>query len=293
MNIIIETDLGRDPDDLWAILYLMATGIKIKAITISPGYKDQVAIADFLRNYLDLDFEIGSASLNNLDKMTVTPYHQNIIKKFGLQQYCLPDSSGEDMIENIVKSDPEIEFIITGPLSNVGSFFKKNPDFNCKRTTMQGGFIGYDVHNVPVRRLKRFEGRKTFATFNLGASGSYAHDFLKANIKQRNFVGKHLCHSIILDRYSHGLIMKEKPKNKAAELFQYSIDQYYQFHSQGKKFHDPVAAVSHIHPEITTSVKATLYQKNNRWGAYLDKEGDNIIVDIERKKFWQYISKSY
>ncbi len=45
MNLIIETDIGHDPDDLFAICYLAAAGVNIRAICVSPGDPDQIAIA--------------------------------------------------------------------------------------------------------------------------------------------------------------------------------------------------------------------------------------------------------
>lgn len=48
MKLIIETDLGHDPDDFFAICYFIDAGIDIQLITISPGDPDQIAIAKFL-----------------------------------------------------------------------------------------------------------------------------------------------------------------------------------------------------------------------------------------------------
>ena len=47
-KIIIDTDLGHDPDDFFAICYLSAIGVKIDAIVLSPGDLDQIAFANFL-----------------------------------------------------------------------------------------------------------------------------------------------------------------------------------------------------------------------------------------------------
>ena len=48
MNLIIETDIGRDPDDLFAIAYLIAAGANVRAVLISPGDPDQIAVARLL-----------------------------------------------------------------------------------------------------------------------------------------------------------------------------------------------------------------------------------------------------
>ena len=46
--IIIETDIGRDGEDFFALCYFFAAGADIKAIVISPGDEDQVAVAKLL-----------------------------------------------------------------------------------------------------------------------------------------------------------------------------------------------------------------------------------------------------
>ncbi len=36
-NLVVETDLGRDPDDFSALCYLISAGYNIVGITITPG----------------------------------------------------------------------------------------------------------------------------------------------------------------------------------------------------------------------------------------------------------------
>lgn len=35
-NLIVETDIGHDPDDLFALCYLFSAGVNIKAILLTP-----------------------------------------------------------------------------------------------------------------------------------------------------------------------------------------------------------------------------------------------------------------
>ena len=53
--LIIETDIGRDPNDLFALCYLFGAGADIRAITIWPGDPDQVAVVRFLLRQLGRD----------------------------------------------------------------------------------------------------------------------------------------------------------------------------------------------------------------------------------------------
>ena len=44
MDLVIETDIGHDPDDLFALLFLINAGVNIRAIAITQGYPAQVAL---------------------------------------------------------------------------------------------------------------------------------------------------------------------------------------------------------------------------------------------------------
>ena len=77
------------------------------------------------------------------------------------------------------------------------------------------------------------------------------------------------------------------PPNRAGELFLEGMKLYLDKHDS-KKFHDPVAAVCHIHPEIGTWFKGTPYRDKGKWGIVSGGNSD-ILVDIDREKFWKHI----
>src|SRR6478752_339652 len=81
-KIIIDTDLGHDPDDFFAICYLSAIGVKIDAIVLSPGDLDQIAFANFLVNKLELNCPIGVSKLDR-EKCSSGGMYYDILKTFG------------------------------------------------------------------------------------------------------------------------------------------------------------------------------------------------------------------
>ena len=64
MNVIINTDIGFDPDDFFALCYLYSAGVNIRAITISAGDPHQIALVKFFCKEVGLDIPIGVADLN-------------------------------------------------------------------------------------------------------------------------------------------------------------------------------------------------------------------------------------
>ena len=78
------------------------------------------------------------------------------------------------------------------------------------------------------------------------------------------------------------------PNSRAAELFlegmAFLLDR-----REEKKFHDPVAAVCHLHPEVGTWVRGKVQKIEAGWGTVLDETGDEVLADLDRPAFWRHI----
>ena len=292
MDLIIETDIGRDPDDFFAILYLFATGVNIRAILVSPGDPDQIALVKFILKELEMDIPVGTDILNR-NKKSLTGLHNFLIEKYKFQTQMSSDGYSPEIAEEIFRVFPDSELFVIGPPIGIGNFLKKIHEIEIKRATIQGGFIGYDVHKLPCRRLKKFEAKETVQTFNLSGSLQGTNSILNCKITKRQFVSKNVNHTVVFGNKQYELLSEIKPKNRAMELFHEGAKILNR--TRGKKFHDPVAAVCHLHPEIATWVNARLFNKINNekyleWGAVLDESGgDDIIIDIDYERFWYYI----
>lgn len=281
MGLIIETDLGRDPDDFFAICYLISAGVEIEALFITPGDSDQIAIGKFLSKYLGKNFPV-IASQENRTKKSSGNFHYQILEKYG---YPLTETS--DIIDIDIEDK---DLFIIGPPTKLGNLIVGKKVNNI---TVQGGFLGYDIHNLPCQRLSKFENKDTVSTFNLGGARQQSLNLANHNLyNTKKFISKNLCHTIIYNEAIHELVCSYDSKNLATELLRYGMDKYLEKHKDGKKFHDPTAAVCSLHPEIATWVKGKLYNTpNNEWGTVLDENGYDIIVDINRKELWEYIAR--
>ena len=69
-------------------------------------------------------------------------------------------------------------------------------------------------------------------------------------------------------------------------------DGYVPTKHEGKKFHDPAAAVCMLHPEAGTWVNGTLYRERGGWGTRVsdDPAADEILADIDRTALWNHIA---
>lgn len=284
MNLIIETDIGHDPDDFFAICYLIAAGEKVRAITVSPGDPDQIAIAKFIVKETGLDIPVGASKLKR-EKLSSGSIHHDLLDKYKLGRVAVPDGYGMEVVENALQNYPDSELFVIGPVSSVGRYLRDHPDTIITKATMQGGFLGYHQHSFPCVKLDKFEGCSWQPTFNLNGDREAAKWFLDAKIEERRFVSKNVCHTVLYNKEQHQQV---KPKNRASELFKEAGDLYFARHEE-KKFHDPTAAVCHLHPEIAYWARGKITKMESGWGTVLDDCGDYVIAGIDYNQLWNHI----
>ena len=283
MNLIVETDLGHDPDDLFAILWLLSIGVNIRAITLHPGDLDQVAMAKFITSHFGLDCPVGVAKLNR-DKLSSGSVHHQLLKKYKRPLVDVHDGPGDEIIADAYKKYPDSELFVIGPVTSVAKYLKKN-DPLIPRVTMQGGFLAYDQHNFPCRRLEKFEGKNWVPTFNLNGDRPAGLALMAARATERRFVTKNVCHTVIYNKAVHERL---KPHNEPSRMFKEAMDMYLEKHDE-KKFHDPTAAVCHVIPEVASWVRGNLMKIESGWGTKLNEDGDYIIADIDYDRLWNHI----
>ena len=147
---------------------------------------------------------------------------------------------------------------------------------------MQGGFVPYSLYRPEVA-LDKFEGKQSIATFNLNGDVEGAKAFLAAPMPRR-MVGKNVCHTVVFDKAQFATFAP--PRCRAAELFHEAANLYFAKHDS-KKFHDPIAAVCHLHPEVGTWIKGKTVRVKGEWTTI--PGDDDILVDIDREKAWEYL----
>lgn len=280
MDLIVETDIGHDPDDFFAISYLIAAGVNVRAILISPGDPDQIAIARLLCAETGLNIPIGTSKLGRT-KRSSGSIHHDLLKKYNYPLDAAGDGLGEDILEDVVRNYPESELFVIGPVSSLGKYIKKHPGVRFKCATMQGGFLPYSLYE-PEQPHPDFLGKDWMPTFNLNGDRPAGLTFLGADIPDRRMVGKNVCHTVIFDRD------KWVPggNHAAAKLFDEAADLYLARHDS-KKFHDPTAAVCHLHPEVGTWFQGSAVKREGGWTTV--PGGDSVLADLDRDLFWHHL----
>ena len=119
--LVVETDLGRDPDDLFALCYLISAGVEIDTLLITPGDPDQLAIGYFLSEYLDQNFKV-IPSIDNRNKKSSGGVHYDLLRKYG---YPLEYKSPYNALDDVILDNKDL-FII-GPPTAIGSLLDFMP----------------------------------------------------------------------------------------------------------------------------------------------------------------------
>lgn len=282
-DLLVETDLGHDPDDLFALCYLAAAGANVRAITVVPGDPDQLAVARLVARVLGAGIPVGASHLTGR-KPSSGGLHHRLLGHFGVPRTAEPDGPGDGVLASALDRYPDAEVFVIGPCTSTARYLARSDARVPRRITMQGGFLGYHLF-APAVRLSEFEGKEWVPTFNLNGDRKGAAVLLSAPVPDRRFVGKNVCHTIVYDAAVHATMPPPPPDNPAAELFRLAMDLYLEDHP-AKKWHDPTAAVCHLHPEIGTWVRGRVTRIGGGWGTVADATGDHVLADIDRDALW-------
>jgi pyrimidine-specific ribonucleoside hydrolase len=283
MDLIVETDLGHDPDDFFTLCYLAAVGVHLRAVCVVPGDRDQLAVARMVVKTLGLDIPVG-ASKTDSRKCSSGGMHYELLDLFGFHREAGHDGPGHEVIADTLDRHPSCEFLVIGPCTSTARYLSRPDAVVPRRLTMQGGFLGYHLH-APQVRLPQFEGKTGMPTFNLNGDRKGAEIVLKAPIPDRRFVGKNVCHTLLYDRVFHATMPAAEADKAAQVLFMAGMDAYLRTH-EAKKWHDPTAAACHLHPEIGTWARGRVEKIEGGWGTVLDEGGDLILADVDRDALW-------
>lgn len=282
MNLIVETDIGHDPDDLFAICYLIAAGVDIKALLVTPGDPDQIAIAKLILDIAGVNAPVGVSHLDR-EKYSSGSIHHDLLRKYGKDLDGLHDGEGIEIMQSVLGTDRDCELFVIGPVCTIGAYFAKHPRAAFTRATMQGGFLPYHLHR-PSITLSKFENKNEVPTFNLNGDRSAGERFLAANIAERRMVGKNICHTVEFNaNLAAGIRNTTHP---AARLFAEAATMYFARHDM-KKFHDPTAAVLHLHPEIGEWYAGQTVKSKSGWTT--TPGSDFVLKEIDYDSLWLHL----
>lgn len=277
----------QDPDDFLTLLLLLGhPKVNLKAITITPGSRDQVGLVRKALSWFERDVPVGAFNLEH-PKSCVSQWH------YSAYGNAPPSDDAESGPELLMRLCDESTTLITGAaLKNLGGALRRAEDSFCLgRLVAQGGFAGEGVVSSE-KHLPKFRGLTTCPTFNLnGDSKSALLALASPHIHERRFVSKNVCHGVIYDQTLHEKFAAVKDQSLSLELIYKGMERYLRKSPAGKKFHDPLAACCAIEEQIGTWSEVELYREKGEWGSRLMADTRTwIITEYDPERFVQVLT---
>mgnify|MGYP000332860290 CR=1 FL=1 len=302
IDVIWDMETG-DPDDFLTLILLLGhPGVNLKAVCVTPGSPEQVGLIRHALSWFDKEIPVGSYRYNeewdtkafqkipkSLRKNHVSSWHY---KTFGDIPPSYDAEPGWQVYHRLCNEDTTL---ITGaPLTNLGRAIQMSPehkpDFTIGRWFAQGGFAGEGV--IPEeKQLSKFKGKVTCPTWNLGGAPKAALAALRyEGIGLKHFVSKNVCHGVYYNKELHQKLAEYRNKRRSLRKIWDAMVHYLKKRSQGKKFHDPLAACCAIQPDIAQWAEVELYLQKGEWGSRLSPGSQTwIITDVDMDAFFEVL----
>lgn len=284
---VFDMETG-DPDDVLTLLFLGShPAVELRAVTITPGSNEQVALVRWLLQQMGLaHVRLGAqgwpANANKLVKLTA-PFYQS----FGRSPRGEPTCERAERV--LVECCDDSVTLVTGaPLHNLGDALKLD-GFRLGRWVAQGGFAGDGV--VPQElQMDKFKGKAMCPTWNFGGNVPAAQAALASTaISRKICVSKNVCHSVYYDDEWHKALgaaaeaaANDAPKGRRALAFRMmhnAMDLYLRRNPGGKKLHDPLALAVAIDESVCDLEEVILFCNKGQWGSKLSP-GSNIWISV-------------
>eukprot|EP00928_Gymnodinium_smaydae_P099099 TRINITY_DN9369_c0_g3_i2.p1 TRINITY_DN9369_c0_g3~~TRINITY_DN9369_c0_g3_i2.p1 ORF type:complete len:631 (-),score=69.55 TRINITY_DN9369_c0_g3_i2:82-1842(-) len=291
---VFDMETG-DPDDVLTLLFLCShPDVDLRAVTITPGTSEQVALVRWLLT------QVGMTHI----RLGAQAWPANADKKVNLQTVFYDSFgrlySGEPSCESadrvLLECCNESTTLLTGgPLHNLGAALKLH-EFRLGRWVAQGGFAGEGV--VPSHlQMDKFKGQYVCSTWNFCGNIPAAEAALaSAAISRKICVSKNVCHSVVYDDDWHAALgaaacaeEKNDSRSRRAIAFRMmykSMDAYLRRKPDGKKLHDPLALAVALDESVCTVAEVNLFCQKGKWGSKLcPGRGVWISIAYDNTKF--------
>lgn len=282
-----------DPDDVLTLLLLGAhPGVELRAVTVTPGSWEQVALVRWLLREMGLsEVRIGAQEWPaNADERNCL---QGDFYK-GLDRVSRRAIGNCEPADRLLAEccDEGSTLLTGGPLHNLGAALRRD-GFRLGRWVAQGGFAGEGV--VPREmQMDKFAGKVTCPTWNFDGNVPAAEAALaSAAIGRRVLVSKNVCHRAVYDAALHEAVRAAADdaaahalgrRAAALKLLHSAMGAYRR--GEGKKLHDPLALAVALDESVCQLAEVRLFRDRAGWGSLLEPgTGTWISVDYDDAAF--------
>jgi purine nucleosidase len=258
-KVILDTDIGTDVDDAWALAITLAMP-EIELVGVTTVYGNTRLRAAIVRNYLNLtgsyDIPVLAGEDIPLDKNAPNIYWNGLEKQYLATSGAKPEQfEAQKAVEFITqqthRSPGEITLICIGPLTNIAAAIKYSPDIikRLKGIIIMGG--GY----------RAFRNR---AEHNFKCDPESAQYVLRSAGHHIRLVGYNVTERCRFSRREFTSLLADYSANPFVAALKGQTDSYldYQLKTQGKNYtylHDPLAVTTLVSPKYLNFEKRVVY----------------------------------
>jgi pyrimidine-specific ribonucleoside hydrolase len=284
---VFDMETG-DPDDVLTLLFLAShPDVDLRAVAITPGSQEQVALVRWLLQEINLEHVRLGAQRWPENATKPVNLTAQFYQSFGRSPQGKPECERADQVL-LECCDHNVTLVTGAPLHNLGDALQLD-GFKLGLLVAQGGFAGQGV--VPTdMQMDKFKGMMTCPTWNFGGNIKAAEAALASIcIARKICVSKNVCHSVVYDADWHRALQvaaekksQEDPDSRSAialSMMYRTMDQYLQHKPGGKKLHDPLALAVALNEAVCELVEVQLFCQKGKWGSRLSP-GSNVWISV-------------
>ena len=285
-----------DPDDFLTLALLAGhPQVNLIAVTVTPGTPHQIGVVRYCLDLFDLDIPVGAFNIDHKKaRGTKDEHYVKCVSEWHYRSFGDIPPSTDALVGWEVLRDhlgPDTTLVTGGPLKNTGKLvdetnahWNKAPgaltqfglpvDFG--QLVIQGGFAGDNIV-PPEHRLPKFDGRTTCPTYNLNGDPKAAFKTIGFEgfrdwTRRPYMVSKNVCHGVVYDKVMHERLKAVANPHPGLVQVIKGMEAYLARKPKGKKFHDPLAAMCALNPDIGTWAKVAVVRTKGEWGCLTGQE---------------------
>lgn len=276
-KVILDTDIGSDIDDAFAVALLL-TSPEFEVLGIVTDYGNTPKRANIVCRML---YESGNEDIPVVvGEKTDNHYDPQFNWSEGFNEITPIEQSGSDfIIEKLQQYPDEVVLFTIGPVTNIGNIVEKNPDALEKAKkiySMFGSFyMGYGKHPVPSAEWN--VRADVDASQKMASAGA---DIVYAGLDVTTFVN-------LEEGRRQELLMRQSPLTDALSGL------YTLWPHETPTLYDPVAIGMYLWPELFNTRKAHIEVTNEGYTVINENKAPNaeIGMSINREEFLDRVMK--
>jgi len=268
-HVILDTDIGGDPDDTFALLLCLASPeISLDLVVTSDEHKGhRAAFAKKLLAVLGKDIlVVAGADLGN-DRCCVV---DNMVEAMAPMDYVAA-------IKTVVEKNEITDYLCISPQSNLAAFLQHHPGLMPKlRVTIMGGSINY-----------RTEGK---VEHNIRYDVAAARAVFAANIDKKYVLSETTFHPELRVDTNHDFYTRlhwHTSELDVRVLIKESIDNFFTHLYPSTLMHDPLTISVVIKPGFVTFAQKPLIM--NERGEFIESSTGKITTVSTSAKYAEFM----